>query len=139
MTRNREAGFSLLEVLVAFAIASLALSALVQVYAGSAAATRRSGDILAALEVAENRIAELAVLDLAPGTLGPSEEGAFVWQVDIAPEERPAAGAPEEDAEPPPLRLLLVTVTVRGAGDEAPLVTLATARHALPAAGAETR
>jgi len=137
MTRSREAGFSLLEVLVAFAIASLALTALVQVYSGSASAARRSAEVLGALEVAENRLSELVAVTLAPGVLGPAEEAGFLWQVDVAaaPEE-PGEAADQQPGLP---QLLLVTVTVRTANGSAPLVTLATARRGLPADRAEGR
>ena len=129
MTRSREAGFSLIEVLVAFAIASIALTALVQVYSTSAGSARRTADMLGALEVAENRLTELSAVPLAAGQYGPEQEGGFVWQVDIVPEE--AARADGDELLPDPLlRLLLVTVTVGREGATAPLVTLATARHA---------
>lgn len=132
MTRSREAGFSLIEVLVAFAIASIALTALVQVYSTSAGSARRTADMLGALEVAENRLAELSAVPLAPGQYGPEQEGGFVWQVDIAPEETARADG-DELLPDPLLRLLLVTVTVSREGATAPLVTLATARHAAAA------
>jgi general secretion pathway protein I len=137
MMRSREAGFSLLEVLVAFAIASLALTTLVQVYSGSANAARRGAEMLGALEVAENRLSELAAVTLAPGVLGPAEESGFLWQVDVvaAPEEKGEA----EDRPPGMPQLLLVTVTVRPADGSAPLVTLATARHGPRAGRAEER
>jgi len=137
MKRSREAGFSLLEVLVAFAIASLALTTLVQVYSSSASAARRGAEMLGALEVAENRLSELATVTLAPGVLGPAEEAGFFWHVDVAPAAEEPVGA--KDRQPGLPRLLLVTVTVRAANGSAPVVTLETARHAPPDAGQEAR
>lgn len=130
MARSREAGFSLIEVLVAFAIASMALTVLVQVYTTSAGAARRSADMLGALEIAENRLAELTVTMLAPGVYGPEREGGFVWQVDISPQEVPRVDGDEPQPDPL-LRLLLVTVAVSKEDATAPLITLTTARHAV--------
>lgn len=133
MRQSSDAGFSLLEVLVAFAVASLALTALVQVYASSAAGARRGADMLAALEIAENRLAEMDALGtIAPGTVGPVAERGFLWQVDVAAEA-------EQPGHEAPLRLLLVTVTVRAQDDARPVVTLATAKHAQRNAGREAR
>ncbi|WP_132251216.1 PulJ/GspJ family protein [Methylobacterium segetis] len=62
-----EAGFSLVEVLVAFAVASLTMIAAFQVFGESASRLVRSGDRLRQTEEAAALIAALAAGPLVPG------------------------------------------------------------------------
>jgi type II secretory pathway pseudopilin PulG len=130
---DRAAGFSLLEAVIAFAIAALALTALVGVYASSLSAEVRVEQMLTAIEIAEDRIAALdGAGPLAPGSTGPVTERGVVWVMEIV--RRP--GADQAEA---PVALYGVTVTVREAAGGEPLLVLATARHGPPPAEQDMR
>lgn len=84
-TRDKTGGFSLIEVLVAFVILSLVVTACLQVYSTSAraeAAARWSEEAHALLH---DRLGSLETLKLQPGqqTSGAAGDG-FRWTVDIA-------------------------------------------------------
>jgi type II secretory pathway pseudopilin PulG len=128
MSSDGEAGFSLLETLIAFAIAAFALTALVQIYASSADSQRRSIAILQAVELADQRLAALEDrAQLVPGTIGPVAEAGMVWQVDIEPAEA------ETPTQPPPA-LVTIRVTISDPDDGRAILTVETARQ--PASGA---
>ena len=104
-------GFTLLEVLVAFVIAALALGALTQGAAGGLQSARVSGHYQEALSRAQSR---LAILETAPtpGEQRGDDGGGFNWQVNVAPIA--TAGRPREGIDPPrPGRAMLLAVTVR--------------------------
>ena len=86
-TRRSEtqAGFSLLEILVAFAIMATVVTVLLQVFAGGLRNLRVGEDYAVAATLAESRLAELG--RSVPVVEG-EEEGAwdrYGWQVRIAP------------------------------------------------------
>lgn len=126
MPRDDEAGFSLLETIIAFAVAAAALAALLQIYASSGSASRRSLDMLKAVEIADREIAALNDPDLlAPGAWAPVTEGGLTWQMEIAPEAEEADTA-HKDAV---FTLVHVTLTVaRETGGE-PVLQVVTARR----------
>lgn len=129
MSSEGEAGFSLLEALIAFAIAAFALTALLQVYASSADSERRSLEILKAVELADQKLAAFEDRTLlVPGTIGPATEAGMVWQVDIEPVAAGSAANPQ--AEPP--ALVTVRVTVSDSDHERPILTVETARQPAP-------
>lgn len=122
--RRGSAGFSLLEVLIAFAIASLALTALLQIYATSATSARRSVNMAMAVEIADNRLAMLAdPALLAPGVTAGTDELGFAWRMEIDWDSE----ALPKDA---PLRLFHISVAVAAPGDPRPILTVFTARTA---------
>lgn len=115
-------GFTLIEIIVAFTILAVMLTALLQGFSrgmdGIAAADERSRLIAAA----QNRLEEVGVLiPLAPGVeAGRADD--IDWEVVI--DALPAV-APPDLADPPPYDLLSVTVTVRNdAGGSETLRTL---------------
>jgi prepilin-type N-terminal cleavage/methylation domain-containing protein len=81
-----QAGFTLLEVIVALVIATLALSGL---FAGAATGLRAShvsGDYMSALSRAQSHLAALAVVEpLVPGTQSGDDGGGFRWRMRIMP------------------------------------------------------
>ena len=77
-------GFSLLEVLVAFAILSISLGILYQSFGGSLRNLAVSGDYEKALIIAESKLAEVAAeVPLEVGRRA-GEEGKFSWSVDTS-------------------------------------------------------
>lgn len=67
LRRSRAAGFTLIEVLVALAIAGVALAACVRALGLSASGTQAMRERSLALLSAENRMAELRLLNAFPG------------------------------------------------------------------------
>lgn len=65
--RSRQSGFTLIEVLVALAIAGVALAACVRALGLSASGTQAMRERSLALQSAENRMAELRLLNAFPG------------------------------------------------------------------------
>lgn len=97
LRRSRQAGFSLLEVLVAFAVLALILGVLLQVFSGSARRATLAESYLKASILADAKLNELgAEIPLVPGALTGEPEGGFDWSlhVDPFPVELLGDGAP---------------------------------------------
>jgi general secretion pathway protein I len=88
----RDAGFTLLEVLAAFAIAALATVVLLRAGFTGAAENRVAGNYQQAVTRAQSRLASLGVLTpLQAETLSGDDGGGFTWRVQIS-EVRSIAG-----------------------------------------------
>jgi general secretion pathway protein I len=121
---SRAKGFSLIEVVVAFAILALSLGVLYQIFASSTRQAALARDYGRALALADAKLAEAGITSvLAPGAQSGESEGGLRWQrsVEVALE-------PSEPAQKSPL-LYRVTVEVRWKRDGAERsVTLGTLR-----------
>ena len=91
---NRSRGFSLLEVLVAFAIAALSLGLLYQIMGGNARQAGDMGQRERAMMLAESL---LATCDTVPpeGLNETSQSAGYGWQIRSQPYPTPADGAPQ--------------------------------------------
>ena len=106
-----DGGFTLLEVLVAFAIAALALAALTQGAAGGLQSARVAGHVQEALSRARSHLAAAALAPVAGEQQG-DDGGGFAWQATTAPVQTAAPG--REGVDPPRIgRAVLYAVRVR--------------------------
>ncbi len=82
---RREDGFTLLEVLVAFVIAALALGVMFDAVLGGLRATQTASQYQEAVSLARSHIASISHLDLA-GRESQGDDGrGFHWKIRIAP------------------------------------------------------
>lgn len=117
----RAAGFSLLEVLVAFVILALVATALFGLFGGALRTASTSEEWSRAMLVAQSRLvlAESAT-PLREGTeAGTDDEGRIAWQTAVSPYVTPDPNPDlERLSETMPTRLYRVTVDVRYAGGD---------------------
>ena len=129
--RERARGFSLLEVLVAFVIVALVVTALFRMFGGALGNAAAADEWSRALLVAQSRL-ELAAATqpLQEATdAGIEADGRIAWQTSVVAYVPPDANPDLERAsEPMPTRLYRVTVDVRfpGVGGRERTLTLST-------------
>lgn len=136
--RRREAGFTLIEVILAFALLALALTLLLSTLSG---ASRQVHDAAASSRAALHAESLLAGFDggetLAPGVQdGTFEQGRYRWRLDVQPFPDPLkdpAGTPQQPGAP---QLLALDLDVRwGDGGPRQRLQVQTLRYVLPPAG----
>lgn len=128
MARAAQAGFTLLEVLVAFIIAALALAALFSGGLGGLRAANVSGRYTEAVSRAQSHLAAATIGDaLSPGDRQGDEGNGYHWRVRIVPT---ATGGPGQPGEPA-LTLYAVSAAVSWTeADQTRAVQLETMRTA---------
>jgi general secretion pathway protein I len=107
-----QAGFSLLEVLVAFAILAISLGVLMQIFSRATLTTVAAAQYSRAVSLAQARLAAVGTaIRLEAGSTSGEPEDGFTWELSIVPtqlgEEAPGLGAAELPVTP-----YRVTVTV---------------------------
>ncbi|MBV9784139.1 MAG: prepilin-type N-terminal cleavage/methylation domain-containing protein [Acidisphaera sp.] len=117
---NRQRGFTLLEVLVAFVIAALALAVLFHGAVGGLRTTSAAGGYEEALSRARSRLAAVGAAPL-PGELQGDDGGGFHWHTRVTPIGTAAGQQPQAMAlarlTAPQLTLYRVSVAVSWKGD----------------------
>ena len=84
--RPGQAGFSLIEILVAFAILSLSLGVILRIFAGGGHIAATADEYSRAILTAESLMASLgAEKPLQPGQSGGEIPGGYRWTVDVTP------------------------------------------------------
>ena len=105
----RQRGFTLIEVLVAFAIAAMALGLLFQAASSSGTAAHQAGNYEEAVSRAKSHMAMVGrEADIAPGERTGDDGSGYRWKIAITPSA--AAQPPEGTA--PENRLVLYNVEV---------------------------
>lgn len=114
MRRRRDKGFSLLEVLVALAVASLALGVLFQSSSVIVRALAKSEEALTSVLVAQNLLAGLGTgHPIAPGTIQGRTDEDISWRLSI----KSAPGSPSLEGDGRSwVELLQVEVEVKAGG-----------------------
>ena len=103
---KRAAGFSLVEVLFALAIAGLMLGATAGVFRNGLLGHENASDVAAAIALADEKIETAGVTEtLRPGD-STGEFGRFRWRLSIAPYA-------DTEAPPPNLRLFRIAIEVK--------------------------
>jgi general secretion pathway protein I len=92
---NRDQGFTLIEVVVALAIASMSVAALYKLYALGWRGIREAETSQAALTLAESQLASIGVeTELIAGTLQGVAPGGLSWSANVEPYESQDLSAP---------------------------------------------
>lgn len=132
--KGRQRGFTLIEIVVAFALLAVGLTLLLGTLSGASRQLRQAGDAGQAALHAQSLLAERSDALLQPGQLrGTFEEGRYRWQLAVTPWQDPQADAAPADPFGP--RLLHLQLDVRwGDGGPQQRLRLTSLRLVLPAA-----
>ncbi len=123
------AGFTLLEVLIAFAVMALTLIAAYQLLGTGLRGSARAERVTLALLAAESKLAEIGVsAPLRAGRSGGALGGGYRWRAEVRRRREPAAEASSAAASP--VAAYEVSVTVSWGGRAAESVRLETLRLA---------
>jgi general secretion pathway protein I len=83
---NKQQGFSLLEILIAFSILALSLGILLKIFSGGVNTAVVAEDYTAAVQIAESLMAKTGVeTPLQEGQDSGTENEKYNWQVDVGP------------------------------------------------------
>ena len=108
---NRQQGFSLLEILVAFSILSIMLGILLKIFSGGVRVAEITGNYAEAVQIAESLLATVGIEeDLAEGEQHGESNTIYQWQIDTK------VFTPDVDAWDPELLPVIpyqIDVTVR--------------------------
>lgn len=86
MLLNKQQGFSLLEILVAFAILALSLGILLKIFSGGANTAVLAEEYTAAVQIAESLMAGVGVeTTLQVGETSGNEDDRYHWLVTVSP------------------------------------------------------
>jgi general secretion pathway protein I len=110
-----ERGFSLLEVMVAFAILAVSLGVLMQIFSRASLATHVAAQYSRAVSLAESRLEAVgSAFPLEEGTVSGEPEDGYAWELSIIPVDtavvtggEPSSGLDFQD----PIQPYLIVVT----------------------------
>jgi len=111
--RRGEAGFTLLEVVIAFTLLAAMLAVVLRLFSEGASGTGRAERRTIALLHAESKLAELVVTARKPGKLDGKFVDGYRWRATLALQRERRLGDP-----PPLIEPLTVSVTVAAPGDD---------------------
>jgi len=110
--REAERGFTLLEVVIAFALLAAMLAVVLRLFSEGAGGVARAERHSIALLHAESKLAELIATVDRPGRLAGAFADGYRWSATLVPQRERAPG------DKRPLDALLVTVTVTAPGED---------------------
>lgn len=117
MTRSRaprvaQSGFSLLEVLVAFAVLAVSLGVLMQIFSRASVAAVVSAQYSRAASLASARLDAVgSAIPLEPGSVSGEPDDGIAWELSVVPVELGLAADSDPLGSEPPVVPYLVTVT----------------------------
>ncbi len=115
MKANRQCGFSLLEILIAFSILALSLGILLKIFSAGVNTAGVAEEYTAAVQIAESLMAQAGVESpLQPSEATGLEHEKYHWQVAVSPFQFTAENL---DVTAIPAVLFKVKVTVSWGGD----------------------
>ncbi|MDD1621497.1 MAG: prepilin-type N-terminal cleavage/methylation domain-containing protein [Methylococcaceae bacterium] len=117
---RRDKGFSLLEILIAFAIMAVAITIVLRVFGSGVNNALVSEEYTLAIQIAESLMARTGVeTPLQAGETSGSEADKYDWQVVVSPVALSEVAVPKDDQSQNGPSLQLLSVKVRVAwGDE---------------------
>ena len=135
MGPRAQAGYTLIEIIVAFAILALGLTMLLGTLSGATRQVRQAGDAGRAGLHAQSLLAEFGELPQPGARTGELEEGRYRWRLQVEPWTDPAPRSGPERIDPNAARLLRLQLQVEwGEGGPAQRVQLSSLRLAVPRA-----
>ncbi|MFC7739021.1 prepilin-type N-terminal cleavage/methylation domain-containing protein [Roseomonas sp. GCM10028921] len=120
MRPDRQAGFTLLEVLVAFLIAAMALAVLLHTAVEGQIAAEAAARYQEGLSRARSRLAATEAVPLQPGDRQGEDGGGYRWRVRIS---LLAEGAPAREGPPAPALYSISVAVAWGSGRSVQLET----------------
>ena len=135
--RHGAGGFTLIEIIVAFAILALGLTLLLGTLSGATRQMRQAGDAGRAALHAQTLLAEHASALQGPATVdGELDDGRYRWQLQVTPWIDPVARDDAVQGDPGAARLLHVQLDIEWAdADPQQRLQIKSLRLALPAQG----
>ena len=135
MRMRTQAGYTLIEIIVAFAILALGLTLLLGTLSGATRQVRQAGDAGRAALHAQSLLDEFGELP-QPGTReGDLDEGRYRWRLDVAPWNDPAPRSGPRRSDPNAGRLLRLQVQVAwGEGGPSERLQVSSLRLVVPRA-----
>jgi len=115
LSKSKQTGFSLLEILVAFSILAIALGILLNIFSSGVETAAVAEEYSSAVQIAETLMARTGVeSSLQPGQTAGIENDKYSWQVTVAPYEPTLEGF---DTKSLSAALFMVTVNVSWDGN----------------------
>lgn len=110
--RRRQGGYTLIEIVVAFAILALGLTMLLGTLSGATRQVRQAGDAGRAALHAQSLLDEFGELPQPGAREGEFEQGRYRWRLDVAPWNDPAPRTGPRRIDPNAARLLHLQLQV---------------------------
>lgn len=133
--RQANAGYTLIEIIVAFAILALGLTLLLGTLSGATRQVRAAGDAGRAALHAESLLDEFGTLPQPQHRAGELEQGRYRWQFDVEPWQDPTPRTVPAPVDPNAARLMHLRLQVEwGEGTPAQRVVATSLRLVLPQA-----